>query len=217
MTNETLFYVCGIALAVSAVLISIVGLKVKDFPGKAFPLVILWFAILVGGATTFAVLHAKDEEDEKAAEFKQAGEKFETEANDDTSEEGRPPSKSEAPTTDRSEVQEQGDKGKQGSAGSAASGPGGTLKLAASPTDLAYDTTGLKSKPGKVTIDFTNPAALEHDVAIEGEEGQEIAGSELIAESKTSVSAELAPGTYTFYCTVPGHREAGMEGSLTVK
>ncbi len=39
----------------------------------------------------------------------------------------------------------------------------------------------------------------------------------MIAKGKTSVSAELAPGTYTFYCTVPGHREAGMEGTLTVK
>ena len=60
MSNETLFYVCGIALAVSAVLFSLSGLKAKNFPGKAFPVVVLWFAILVGGATTFAVLHAKD-------------------------------------------------------------------------------------------------------------------------------------------------------------
>ena len=67
-----------------------------------------------------------------------------------------------------------------------------------------------------MTIDFTNPAALEHDVAIE-EDGKEIAGSELIAEAKTSVTADLGPGTYTFFCTVPGHREAGMEGTLTVK
>ncbi len=61
MSNEILFYVFGIALAVSAVLVSIAGLRMKDFPGKAFPVVVLWFAILVGGATTFAVLHAKDE------------------------------------------------------------------------------------------------------------------------------------------------------------
>jgi plastocyanin len=199
MTNETLFYVCGIALAVSAVLISIVGLKVKDFPGKAFPLVILWFVILVGGATTFAVLHAQDEEDEKAAEFKPAGKEFEAEGEDQAAGAKAPAAGKEEPKSE------------------APGGPGGTADLAADPTDLAYDTTSLTSKPGKVTIDFTNPSALEHDVAIEGEEGQEIAGSELIAESKTSVSAELAPGTYTFFCTVPGHREAGMEGTLTVK
>jgi plastocyanin len=207
MSNETLFYVCGIALAVSAVLISIVGLKAKDFPGKAFPLVILWFAILVGGATTFAVLHAKDEEHGKEAEFQKAGKKFETEANDDTGGEVPAPSKG-------SKGAPESEEGPEGATGS---GPGGTLELAADPTAIAYDTTSLSSKPGKVTIDFTNPSALEHDVAIEGDGGEEIAGSELIAKGKTSVSAELAPGTYTFYCTVPGHREAGMEGTLTVK
>jgi plastocyanin len=216
MSNETLFYICGIGLAVSAVLISIVGLKVKDFPGKAFPLVILWFAILVGGATTFAVLHAKDEEEAKGAELERAGEKFESEANDDTSNEGQAPKEGEKPGANGPEGGGQGG-GEKGSAGAAASGPGGTLQLAADPTDIAYDTTSLQSKPGKVTIDFDNPAALEHDVAIEGSDGKEIVGSELIANGKTSVSAELAPGTYTFYCTVPGHREAGMEGTLTVK
>ena len=57
---------------------------------------------------------------------------------------------------------------------------------------------------------------LEHDVAIE-QNGKQIAVSQLIASGKTSVSADLAPGTYTFLCTVPGHAEAGMEGTLTVK
>jgi plastocyanin len=68
MSNETLFYVCGGILAASAVIVSLLGLKLKDFPGKALPIVILWFAIFVGGATTFAVLHAQDEEKAKAAE-----------------------------------------------------------------------------------------------------------------------------------------------------
>src|SRR3954453_17100579 len=98
MTNETLFYICGIALAVSAVLISIVGLKVKTFPGKAFPLVILWFAILVGGATTFAVLHAQDEEQAKAAEDTQASKEFEAEGNDEAAAKGEGQSKKETGT-----------------------------------------------------------------------------------------------------------------------
>jgi plastocyanin len=96
------------------------------------------------------------------------------------------------------------------------SGPGGTLQLAASPTEIAFDKKELSSAPGEVTIDFSNPAPLEHDVAIE-KDGKEIAGSELIAEGKTSVTADLAPGTYTFLCTVPGHAEAGMTGTLTVE
>jgi plastocyanin len=203
MSNETLFFVFGIGLAVSAVLTSMVGLKVKDFPGKAFPLVILWFAILVGGATTFAVLHAQDEEQAKAAEFEKAGKEFEAQGEDNPAE--TPPAAEGEGATEKPAGEE-----------AAAKGPGGTVQLAADPTDLAFDAKSLTSKPGKVTIDFTNPAPLEHDVAIELD-GKQLADSELIAESKTSVSAELAPGTYTFYCTVPGHREAGMEGTLTVK
>ncbi len=195
MSDETLFYVCGIALAVSAVLISFAGLKVKGFPGRAFPIVILWFALLVGSATTFAVLHAKDEEEAKAGEFEKAGKEIEKE-------------QTSGPFESEPSEKQQGQP--------AAKGSGGTLQLAADPTEIAYDKTSLTSKPGKVTIDFTNPATIEHDVAIEGN-GEEIAGSKLISQGKTSVTAELAPGTYEFFCTVPGHREAGMEGTLRVQ
>jgi plastocyanin len=211
MSNETLFYIFGIALAVSAVVASFIGLRVKGFPGKLGPLVVLWFAVLVGGATTFAVLHAQDEKEAKAAELTQAGEEV---GEDESSpvkgggEEGA----SEAEGAGGAKAEEGGAKG--GSPG--AKGPGGTLQLSASPTQIAFNTTNLSSKPGKVTIDFDNPAAIEHDVAIE-QNGKVIAQSELISESKTSVSANLAPGTYTFLCTVPGHAEAGMEGVLTVR
>jgi plastocyanin len=208
MSNETLFFICGIALAVSAVATSLIGLKVKDFPGKAFPLVVLWFAILIGGAATFSVLHAKDEDKAKAAEFEKAGEKFEEEGNDDAAGEVTTPGEGQP---------KGGEEGTTAPKGQTSSGPGGTVQLAANATDLAYDTTSLTSRPGKVTIDFTNPSALEHDVAIELD-GDQLADSELIADgAKTTASAELAPATYTFYCTVPGHREAGMEGTLTVK
>jgi plastocyanin len=210
MSNETLFFIFGIALAVSAVVVSLIGLKVKDFPGKAFPLVILWFAFLIGGAATFSVLHAKDEDKAKAAETEKAGEEFEKEGNDDAAGEVTTPGEGEGQPKD-------GEGGSKPKEVHASSGPGGTVQLAADATDLAYDTTELSSKSGKVTIDFTNPAALEHDVAIE-QNGKQLADSELIANGdKTTASAELAPGTYTFYCTVPGHREAGMEGTLTVK
>jgi plastocyanin len=200
MSNETLFFICGIALAVSAVLFSLIGLKVKNFPGKAFPVVVLWFALLVGGATTFAVLHAKDEEKAKAAETTKANEENEAIENDNGA--GGNPTATGG--------------GKEGGQ-AAAKGPGGTLQLEADPTEIAYDTTKLSSRPGKVTIDFTNPSSLEHDVAIEDESGKELGASETLAKGKTSVSVNLAPGTYTFFCTVPGHREAGMEGTLTVK
>jgi len=77
MSNGDLFYVCGSVLAVSAVLISFLGLRVKSFPGKVAPLVALWFVVLVGVSTTFAVLHAQDEERAKAAEDTAASERDE--------------------------------------------------------------------------------------------------------------------------------------------
>jgi plastocyanin len=240
MDNETLFYIFGIGLAVSAVAVSFLGLKLKDFPGKAFPVVVVWFAIFVGGATTFAVLHAKDEEKAKAAETEAAGEKFEAEGEDSeageaaTGEtEGAQPSEgevdlpgeAEGPVTPEEPVgpkegsgkapAEGGQKG-EGKPQASADGASTTLQLAADATALAFDTTELSAKAGEVTIDFDNPSPIAHDVAIE-EGGKEIAASELITEGKDSVSAELEPGTYTFLCTVPGHAEAGMTGTLTVE
>ncbi len=206
MDNATIFYVCGAALAVSAVLVSFAGLRFERFPGRMAPLVALWFVALVGAATTFAVLNGKDEQEARASEFEQAGQEF-------TEEEGLTPAE-----TGKTEG---GGEAKREASGmpkpeAASKGPGGTLQLAADPTEIAFDTTTLSSKPGKVTIDFDNPATLEHDVAIE-QGGKQIAVSETISEGKTSVSADLAPGTYTFLCTVPGHAEAGMEGTLTIR
>jgi len=202
MSNETLFYICGIALAVLAVVVSFIGLRVKGFPGKAGPFVALAFGALIVATTTFAVLHAQDEEKAKAAELSKADEEVEEEEASPVEEEGK-----EAPANEKAPAQKPQ---------ASATGPGGTLQLAASETDLAFDKTSLTSKPGKVTIDFDNPSALEHNVAIE-QNGKEIAISETLAKGKTSVSADLAPGTYTFLCTVPGHAEAGMEGVLTVR
>jgi hypothetical protein len=82
MSNGDLFYVCGIVLAVSAVALSFAGLRSEKFPGRAAPLVILWFALLVGGATTFAVLHAQDEEEHKAAELSAASREIAKEESD---------------------------------------------------------------------------------------------------------------------------------------
>jgi plastocyanin len=99
-------------------------------------------------------------------------------------------------------------------------GGGGTtsIEFEADPNgELAYTTTSATAKPGKVTIDFNNPQSLTHDVAIEDSSGGEVGATELIADGSDSTTVDLKPGTYTFYCSVPGHREAGMEGTLTVK
>lgn len=201
MSNETLFYICGIVLAVSAVTVSFVGLKLKDFPGRALPAVVLWFAVFVVATTTFATRYSGEEHEAKAAEYKKFFEEQE---------------KSEASAPSEGEEESGSEKEEGASEEGAAGGGETTLQLEASETALEYDTTELSAKAGKVTIDFKNPAALEHNVVIE-QNGKELAGFEPIAEGEESESAELKPGTYTFYCSVPGHREAGMEGTLTVK
>jgi uncharacterized cupredoxin-like copper-binding protein len=102
--------------------------------------------------------------------------------------------------------------------GSEATGGGSTLELEADPNGaLAYTTTEATAEAGEVTIDFNNPQGLTHDVAIEDEAGETVGKTDLVAGEETSATVNLKPGTYKFYCTVPGHREAGMEGTLTVK
>jgi plastocyanin len=101
---------------------------------------------------------------------------------------------------------------------SSGGGGGSTVEFEADPGgELAYTTTEATAKAGKVTIDFSNPQALTHDVAIENAQGEEVGATELIASGSDSTTVDLKPGTYTYYCSVPGHREAGMEGTLTVK
>ena len=70
---------------------------------------------------------------------------------------------------------------------------------------------------GKDTLDFTNDSSTPHDVVIEDSSGSEVARTDVITGTTTTTQADLKAGTYTFFCSVDGHREAGMEGTLTVK
>ena len=105
--------------------------------------------------------------------------------------------------------------------GSKEEGGGGaasSVKFEADPNgELAYTSDTATAKAGKVTVEFNNPQALTHDVQIEDSSGKEVGGTELIASGSDSTTVDLKPGTYTYFCSVPGHREAGMEGKLTVK
>jgi len=100
-----------------------------------------------------------------------------------------------------------------GSAGSATS-----LDFEADPSgNLAFTEDKATSKAGEVNVNFTNSSPVPHNVKIEDSSGKELGGTETISEGSESAEVELKPGTYTFFCSVPGHREAGMEGTLTVK
>jgi plastocyanin len=93
-----------------------------------------------------------------------------------------------------------------------------TLDFEADPGgQLAYTTDEATSKPGKVTVNFSNPAPVPHDVRIEDAKGKDIGGTEVISEANDSGTVNLKPGEYKFFCSVPGHRQAGMEGTLSVE
>ena len=99
---------------------------------------------------------------------------------------------------------------------SSSSGGGGeTLKLAADKSALKFDKTSLTAKAGKVTLEMENPSQLPHAVAIKGN-GVDVDGKTVGNGETSTASTDLKPGTYTFYCPVPGHEAAGMKGTLTV-
>lgn len=95
-------------------------------------------------------------------------------------------------------------------------GGGTTIELAADPGGaLAFDQTELTAPAGEVTIHLTNDAQIPHNVEVEGNGVEEV--SDTITGADTSLTLTLEPGEYEFYCAVPGHREGGMEGTLTVE
>jgi len=100
----------------------------------------------------------------------------------------------------------------------------GKLQIPASPTgQLAYVTTKAAATAGPVTIEMPNTSGVNHNIAIESgtggasASGAVLGASKFVAKGTVSVALKLKPGSYTFFCQVPGHRQAGMFGALTVK
>jgi plastocyanin len=99
--------------------------------------------------------------------------------------------------------------------GGGGGGGGSTIKISADPSGaLKFEQTEVSATAGSITIDFTNMSSISHDVMIEGNGAS--GGTDQITDSTTSTTVDLEPGTYTFFCSVDGHRAAGMEGTLTV-
>jgi plastocyanin len=97
-------------------------------------------------------------------------------------------------------------------------GGGSSLSLAANPEgQLSYNTKSLSAKAGKVSIAFTNSSPEGHNVTIASSSGAVVGSTPTFQGGSKTLSVTLKPGTYKFYCSVPGHRMAGMEGTLTVK
>jgi len=99
--------------------------------------------------------------------------------------------------------------------GGGGGGGGSTVQISADPSGaLKFEQTDVSATAGSITIDFTNMSSLPHDVTIEGNGAS--GATDQITDSTTSTTVDLDPGTYTFFCSVDGHRAAGMEGTLTV-
>jgi len=100
----------------------------------------------------------------------------------------------------------------------------GKLSIAANAQgQLAYETKKATATAGAVTIEMPNMSGISHNIAIETGEGgaspkgTKIGASEFTSKGTAKVTVNLKPGTYTFFCEAPGHRAAGMYGTLTVK
>jgi plastocyanin len=101
--------------------------------------------------------------------------------------------------------------------GAKAGGKGSNLTIAAdSSGQLKFDKKSLSAKAGKVTITMDNPSPVPHAIAVEGN-GLDKDGNTVQMGGKSTVTVTLKAGKYTFYCPVDGHKQAGMQGPLTVK
>jgi plastocyanin len=200
------FEIVGGLLALWAVILAALGIMRHDFPGKGAgeKVVIAISAILVVGAIGTAI-GTSGEEEPKGEEVSGVANKSGKEG---SSEE---PGSTPAPETEGG--QESGEKGQSAPPGGASQ----TLQLSADPSGkLAFDKTALEATAGTVAITMNNPAPVPHNVALEGG-GVNEEGPTVEKGGASEVTAELKAGKYTFFCSVPGHRQAGMEGTLTVK
>jgi plastocyanin len=92
---------------------------------------------------------------------------------------------------------------------------GGELEIPAT-AQLAYETNAAEAEAGELKITSPNPSGTPHNIALEGD-GIDEKGEVVTNNGVSEISVTVKAGEYTFYCSVPGHREGGMEGKLTVK
>jgi plastocyanin len=102
-----------------------------------------------------------------------------------------------------------------GPAGARSSATPSVVKVTALSSGLKFNTRVLHAHPGKIKLVFTNQSTIPHNVRIESGEN-ELGGTKTIRKGKTVAYLSLKKGTYNFYCSVPGHEDAGMRGSLIV-
>jgi uncharacterized cupredoxin-like copper-binding protein len=99
--------------------------------------------------------------------------------------------------------------------GGVAAGAGGTVDLSA--TDFKFDPSDPTVKSGNVTFNLKNDGQVTHSLEIEDVNGQDVElEGDVSPGSSGTLTANLKPGTYEFYCPVDSHKEMGMTGEITV-
>lgn len=93
---------------------------------------------------------------------------------------------------------------------------GETATLQVDASEFTFDPPDLTATTGELEIALENTGDIEHNFAIEGVQGDEPIVEDVPGGASGRGTVSLEPGEYTFYCSVPGHRENGMEGTLTV-
>jgi uncharacterized cupredoxin-like copper-binding protein len=94
-------------------------------------------------------------------------------------------------------------------------GAGQTVDIPISDSGFSFTKTSATAHAGIVTLKSVNPQSVPHDISIKGN-GVNVTGEQVSNGGTSTVTANLKPGTYEFYCSVPGHEQAGMKGTLTV-
>ena len=220
--DGSIFWYFGGALVLAALAISFIGIRGKDsFPpsGRAMGAGIAVFALVVVSTAAYAVANASEEKEHRDAEIAEAealaSEEVESGETATTNPGGSP--SGETPTEPGAAPGGEQAPSEQASP-SVEGGPAQTLDVTSPPDgSLVFDPDGLEAAAGAVKIAYANPSPVSHNVAIEDDAGQLLAESSTVANEDTEASAELVPGEYIYFCTVPGHREGGMEGTLTVE
>lgn len=92
----------------------------------------------------------------------------------------------------------------------------GVLEIPVAASGLAYQFADARAPAGQLTVRSENPQSVPHDIAVEGN-GVNEKGEVVTNGGVSEFSTSFEPGEYTFYCSVPGHREGGMEGTLTIE
>jgi plastocyanin len=199
--NPELFYWIGGVLALLAVVVSFLGLREKDFPGSRGVMTgtLAVFLVLVLGATTYAVVNARDEQEHRRAELAEESEALAEEAGAEELEAEQ--TGAEGPDTAGTQDEQ------------AAEGGGGAPVAM---TEYAFDPSDVSASQGD-TVTAQNDGQTIHNLTVlDGNE--ELGATEDVDPGQSAdLEVDFDPGDYEMICTIPGHADLGMEGTFTVE